>query len=345
MNVAVPPGGTEVGTFTQPYSQVVSMAVLQQLVQFICGYYDLDLRDCAHVAHGRLILRWGSPQQLAVWRPRLLAGDLIGIAATERQGGSALHRMRLRAYRDAGNEWVVSGEKCWISRIEEAVAFVVFFKTGDSEEISAAIVPVTAARVCREKYEPDGLRGWSWGRLRFDEARIGMESFLGRPGHGLEIFREHFEYYRPMVAATALGAAAATFDRALEYTRARVREGVIDRPRDSVLETIGRSFVEIQAALLAAIVAEILASRGIAHGSVWTRLSKAHGVDTAFRAVQSLSLLLGAAAFESNHPVAKRYRDLRGLLYADGVHDALLQSAGRLLVQAEYPAFEGAKTS
>ncbi|HKS48672.1 MAG TPA: hypothetical protein VJT49_26910 [Amycolatopsis sp.] len=56
----------------------------QLFVQFVCGYRDLDLRDASGLGHGRLIARHGTPTACHRWIPRLQAGDLAGIAVTDR---------------------------------------------------------------------------------------------------------------------------------------------------------------------------------------------------------------------------------------------------------------------
>ncbi|WP_035803943.1 hypothetical protein [Kitasatospora mediocidica] len=71
----------------------------------------------------------------------------------------------------------------------------------------------------------------------------------------------------------------------------------------------------------------------------WPRSVKATVVDTANRAVAELSLLAGASGFQAHSTLAKARADLGGLLYADGIHDSPLRSAGRTLTTlARIPA-------
>ena len=62
--------------------------LVQTMMQFICGYYDIDLRDATGLGHGRLIAAYASTPVRDRWLPRLLAGALAGIAVTETHGGS-----------------------------------------------------------------------------------------------------------------------------------------------------------------------------------------------------------------------------------------------------------------
>lgn len=105
---------------------------------------------------------------------------------------------------------------------------------------------------------------------------------------------------------------------------------------ENALITIGRSYAEINAALLAACNAVTLAESGSPLAARWGCAVKAYGVDTAYRTVSELALLAGASGFVEGCATAKAVRDHNALLYADGIHDSLYRAAGRTLTaQAE----------
>jgi alkylation response protein AidB-like acyl-CoA dehydrogenase len=170
---------------------------------------------------------------------------------------------------------------------------------------------------------PSGLAGWSWGVLDLHQVRVHPDGVLR--GDGMALLREHFATYRPWVTATALGGAAAVFDTVTTALGARD----IDRIRDNALITIGRAHAQLTTALLGTVVAEQLAEQSHQHAEIWGAATKAHGVDTAHDVTTELALLLGAAGFRHDSPMAKTRRDLAGLLMADGIHDSLYRSAGR----------------
>lgn len=309
-------------------------ASLQAVVQFIAGYHDLDLRDAAHVGHGRLILRHGHPDVVAEWAPRLAAGELVGIAATEEFGGTNVRSIATSGHQCADGSWLVSGRKTYISRIREASAFVVFLRRDDDRGLAAVVVPADAPGVRRTVLEQDGLRGWSWGRLALDGVRLPRRNMLTDTGEGRQdTFNGHFDYYRPMVGITALGAAAAVFDTTL--TTLRDRTGAwFKRPLDSSLERIGQQFARLQSAILGSLAAVESVELGGPYASIESRTAKAHGVQTAYECAEELLKLSGASSFERGKPLSKTLHDLRGYLFADGIHDALLQSAGQRLLRA-----------
>ncbi|WP_329474438.1 acyl-CoA dehydrogenase family protein [Kribbella sp. NBC_01484] len=308
--------------------------VWQTLAQFTAGFHDLDLRDATGTGHGAMILAEGTADAAVRWRTRVEAGQLVGIAATERHGGSRIQEMTTRAVLRRDGTWQITGEKCWVSRLIESTGFVVFFRDPDGR-ISAAVVDADQPHVEREVIEPFGLEGWSWGLLHLNEVPVDPAAdLIGRPGDGLGVFRRHFAGFRPLVTATALGTAAGVHTLVTGALAAKARVGVLPRIRDNALVVLGRTHAEITAALLAAITTSRLAADEHPHADFAARVGKAAGVDTAVRAVADLAPLIGAAGFQRAHPVAKARADLTGLLYADGIHDSLYRSGGVSLLAA-----------
>jgi alkylation response protein AidB-like acyl-CoA dehydrogenase len=307
-------------------------AVRQTLVQFVCGFYDLDLRDAYGPGHGKLALSAVSEPVRRRWAARLATGQLVGIAATERHGGSRIQEITTSARITASRRWAISGEKCWVSRLVEASGIVVFFRDPDGH-ITAAIIDADQAGIERESLQPSGLAGWSWGILRLHDVAIDPESdLLAGPGQGMALFRRHFAAFRPLVAATALGAAAGVHTMVTDMLAARARIGVLPRVRDNALIALGRVHAELYAALLSTVATSHLAARVDPRADLLARVGKAHAVDIANRAVADLAPLVGAAGFQATSPIAKARQDLAGLLYADGIHDSLYRSGGLSLL-------------
>ncbi|HEY5343250.1 MAG TPA: acyl-CoA dehydrogenase family protein [Solirubrobacteraceae bacterium] len=301
----------------------------QLLVQMLCGWHDADFRDVAHIGHGNLLIAHGSPQQRAFWTPRVLSGALVAIAATESHGGSDVRRVRT-VLSKASNRLVICGEKTFISRIEEADVFVVFCRHHQTGDLTAVCVSADTPGLKREIDCPEGLSGWSWGTLHFDNVVIDQDDVL--PGDGAAIFRAHFAYYRPLVAAIVVGAAARVWEQAASNLHLRRMDEHIDRVRDSALERLAAAHIALHGALLSALRAEELVRQGDPRAEIWSRSTKAYCVETAQDAAQDAAQLLGARGFRAESVTAKALRDIRAFLYADGMHDALLRSAGRELL-------------
>jgi alkylation response protein AidB-like acyl-CoA dehydrogenase len=303
-------------------------AVRQTLVQFVCGFYDLDLRDAYGPGHGALAMSAVAEPVRRRWAARLAAGDLVGIAATESHGGSRVQEITTSARINVWRRWTISGEKCWMSRLVEASGIVVFFRDPDGH-ITAAIIDADQTGIEREPLQPSGLAGWSWGILRLHDVTIDPDrDLLAGPRQGMALFRRHFAAFRPLVAATAIGTAAGVHTMVADTLAARARIGVLPRTRDNALIALGRVHAELYAALLSTMATSQLAAHRDPQADLWARVGKAYAVDTANRAVADLAPLVGAAGFQATSPIAKARHDLAGLLYADGIHDSLYRSGG-----------------
>jgi alkylation response protein AidB-like acyl-CoA dehydrogenase len=299
-------------------------------MQFIAGFYDTDLRDVAGPGHGRMIQTHGTAALRATWQPRLASGELVGIAATERHGGSRLPAITTTARCRPDGGWWLTGEKTWISRLNEAGAFVVFAAI-ENHGVSAALVSADAPGLARTANPPAGLSGWSWGSLHLSEVPLREEDLIGAPGDGLRVFDEHFAVFRPLVTATALGTAAGVHAAVTGILRARLACGILTSLRDTALVRLGESHAQINAALLHSLAALRLTETNSPHAAVFSRTGKATGVATAHRAANELPLLVGAFGFQDGHRLVKARHDLDALLLADGIGEELLRSAGRIL--------------
>jgi alkylation response protein AidB-like acyl-CoA dehydrogenase len=151
-------------------------AVSQALMQFICGYHDADLRDATGLGHGRLIARHASTPVRDRWLPRLLAGDLPGIAITEPHGGSQVHATSTAATAHHDGTWTVTGTKTWISRLNEAAMFTIFFKD-PAGRLTAGVIDAVDGGLDRHPILPCGLSGWAWGELRLKDVRLRPATF------------------------------------------------------------------------------------------------------------------------------------------------------------------------
>jgi alkylation response protein AidB-like acyl-CoA dehydrogenase len=245
---------------------------------------------------------------------------------TEAHGGSRPAETRTAAVTGPRDTWLVTGRKTWISRLTEAAVFTVFVRDPHGR-LAAVAVDATAPGLSRTPLTPSGLAGWSWSVLELDAVPVPVTSVLN--GNGMALLREHFGGYRPLVAATALGGAAAVFDVVASTLANRVVSGEVERLRDTALVTLGRTHSQLATALLGAAAAAQYAGDDHADAEMWSAAMKAHGVDVANLVVAELLPLLGAAGFQADSPIAKVRRDLSGFQYADGIHDSLYRSAGK----------------
>jgi alkylation response protein AidB-like acyl-CoA dehydrogenase len=306
--------------------------VVQVGIQFLAGYRDLTLRDAAHVGHGALLAQdpeWHGRRELAA----VIRGALVGLAttepATDPQGDPELAAVSTRAVRTADG-WEITGRKAWVSRVEEADAFVVFARS--PEHLGAFYVPAGAPGLTAEVTGETGQRGWSWGDLVLEKVPVPPTAVLGASVGGVAVFRRHLADYRPLVAATCLGAAAAAVDDWVERVLAAPNSGhglpgaVVERLGDlrgRVLLALGGLFTGA-------------ARPGGIDGS-WSKMVKAQAVRTAIDVVRAveheMETVPGGVPADALAAVRRARAELTAFEAADGAPAPLLRSAGERFVQ------------
>jgi alkylation response protein AidB-like acyl-CoA dehydrogenase len=310
--------------------------VVQVGIQFLAGYRDLNLRDAAHVGHGALLAQdpdWHGRAELAA----VIRGSLLGLAttepATEPQGEEELAAVSTRAVRTP-NGWEISGRKAWVSRVLEADAFVVFARS--PEHLGAFYVPAGSAGLTAEAApRPDGdgtPRGWSWGDLVLQKVALPPTAVLGASVGGVAVFRRHLADYRPLVAATCLGAAAAAVDDWVERVLAAPNAG--SGLPDPVVERLG----DLRGRVLLALGGLFTGAAG--PGSVdssWSKMVKAQAVNTAIEVVRAvvheMETVPGGVPSDALAAVRRARAELTAFEAADGARAPLLRSAGERFVR------------
>ncbi len=170
------------------------------------------------------VLRHGTPELQQEVVPPVLRGERIAaLAITEPGGGSDVAALRTTARRD-GDDWVVNGEKVFITSGMRADWITMAVRTSESRGaggISMLLVPGDAAGLSRT---PLAKMGW-WcsdtAHLRMDNMRVPARYLLGDEGAGFRIIMSNFNGERLGMSAMALGFAQACYDEALDWARQR----------------------------------------------------------------------------------------------------------------------------
>src|SRR6476659_2153544 len=186
--------------------------------------YHSALADFAFAMQGLgsgAISLFGTVEQKRAWLPKGAAGEAVAaFAMTEPECGSDAANMATSAMRD-GNEWVLVGEKTYISNGGIADFYVTFARTGEGEGargLSAFIVPGDAIELAEriEVIAPHPL-----ARLKYSNIRIPADAIVGEPGEGFRIAMETLNLFRVTVGAAALGFARRALDEALAFAKSR----------------------------------------------------------------------------------------------------------------------------
>jgi len=171
------------------------------------------------------VLRHGSAELQREVIPPVLRGEKIAaLAITEPGAGSDVAAVRTTARR-AGGDWIIDGEKVFITSGMRADWITMALRTGDSSKgaggISMIVVPGDAAGLSRTKLEKMGWWASDTAHLRMDNVRVPSRYLLGEEGGGFRMVMSNFNGERLGMSAMALGFAEACYDEALEWARQR----------------------------------------------------------------------------------------------------------------------------
>jgi acyl-CoA dehydrogenase len=172
------------------------------------------------------VLRHGSAQLQQQVIPPVLRGEKIAaLAITEPGAGSDVAGLRTRARRDGG-DYVIDGEKTFITSGLRADWITVAVRTGEpgakgSGGLSLIVVPGDAPGLTRTRLDKMGWHASDTAQLRFDGVRVPAYQLVGEEGAGFRMIMGNFNGERLAMAAMALGFAQACYDEALDWARQR----------------------------------------------------------------------------------------------------------------------------
>jgi alkylation response protein AidB-like acyl-CoA dehydrogenase len=273
---------------------------------------------------GPVLIAGSEDQKQRYVRPIATGEQRAAFGLSEPQAGSDVMGIRTRARPD-GDDWVLTGTKCWMSGVRQADWYCVFAKTGpvDSrahDSVTAFIVErawpgVSVGRTDRKM----GVVGVDTGELLLDEVRVPAENVIGEVG-GFQLAMLGLNSMRPVVAARGIGLAEGALMYAVEYTRAREAFGRHVADFQGIQWKIAELATEIEAARLLTYRAAWMADRG-EYTKEWVpflSMAKYYATELAVRASGECLQMLGAAGYMKDHPLELLYRDARQLTIVEG---------------------------
>jgi alkylation response protein AidB-like acyl-CoA dehydrogenase len=218
-----------------------------------------------------------------------------------------------------GGDYVLDGEKTWISNGGIADFYVVFARTGEaagSRGLSAFVVDADAPGFeIAERIET--IAPHPLARLRFNGCRIPRSSLVGAPGQGFKVAMQTLDIFRTSVAAAALGFARRALDEALSRATKRKMFGQTLADFQITQSKIAQMATGIDAAALLTYRAAWLRDQG----RTVTReaaMAKMTATETAQQVIDMAVQIWGGLGVVSGHPVEKLYREIRALRIYEG---------------------------
>jgi acyl-CoA dehydrogenase len=276
---------------------------------------------------------FGTVEQKREWLPRVASGKAIAaFAMTEPECGSDAANMSTSAMRD-GNEWVLVGEKTYISNGGIADFYVTFARTGEGEGakgLSAFIVPAEAVEVTEriQVIAPHPL-----GRIKYDNVRIPADAIIGEPGEGFRIGMETLNLFRVTVGAAALGFARRALHEALKFaTNRRLGSGTL---ADNAVtqEKLADMALLIDASALLIYRAAWQQDVGGPDHRRAAAMAKLHATEAAQQVIDAAVQMHGGAGVTRGVKVEELYRDIRALRIYEGASEVQRQIIARDLLK------------
>ena len=278
------------------------------------------------------ILIAGTDEQKQRYVAPLAEGTMrAGFGLSEPQAGSDVMGMRTRAVRD-GDDWILTGTKCWMSGVVQADWYTVFAKTSedpasrDHNSISAFIVErnspgVSVGNVDRKM----GVKGIDTGELLLDGVRVPAENVIGEIG-GFRLCMLGLNAMRPIVAARGIGLAEGALMYATQYVQQRAAFGKTIADFQGIQWEIAKLATDIEAARLLTYRAAWLADQGrfTKEWVPYLSMAKYYATELAVRASGMAVQMLGAAGYMEDHPTEQWYRDARQLTIVEGTSQVQL---------------------
>ncbi|MBK8026125.1 MAG: acyl-CoA dehydrogenase family protein [Chloroflexi bacterium] len=298
-------------------------------------YGDSSIRETVAVhlgLHALPIFQWGTDEQKREFLPALGTGQNIGcFGLTEPGAGSDVAAMASRARKD-GDDYVVSGEKMWITLSDVANRFLVFAKTNPEagpNGITAFILERGWKGLTTGSIEGKmGVHASNTGWINMEEVRVPKSHRLGEEGEGFKIAMSALDNARYTVAAGAVGVIRACIDESLAYARVR--------------KTFGKPIIEYQ--LIQQMIANMGQSLAAGELLVWkagwlknqglrntreTSMAKWFCTDAARRAADDAVQIHGAYGYSDEYRVERHLRNAKSAVIYEGTSQihTLMQAA------------------
>jgi acyl-CoA dehydrogenase len=255
-------------------------------------------------------------------RPVAEKAKLAAFCLTERDAGSDAGSLRTTALLD-GDEFVINGQKCFVTSGGLAEILVVFALTDPAKGprgISAFVVPANTPGIQVTKVEDKmGQRASNTAELTFENVRVPQSYLLGKPGRGFTLALQTLDFGRSGVAALSVGVARAALEYAIDYAKARSQFSVPIINNQGVSFLLADMAMKVEAARLLTWQAAWNADQGLkATGK--SAMAKCFASDTAMEVTTNAVQIFGGLGYMKDYPVEKLMRDAKLLQIYEGTN-------------------------
>ncbi len=282
----------------------------------------------AHSSIGmRGLLLFGTDEQKARYMPKLATGEMIAaFCLTEPGSGSDAASIKTNAVRD-GDDWVLNGNKLWITNGGIAQFFTVFAKTGDKTErgnMTAFIVTRDMAGVSVGPHEDKmGLRASSTTTVHFDNVRVPANNVLGEVGKGFKVAMNILNSGRSGLGGGTVGGMKVLIERSTRQAKERVQFGRPISEFGLIKQKIGHMVVECYATESTVNMVNHFVDSGIKDYAVEGAIAKVFGSEALWRTADEALQIAGGNGYMCEFPYERMMRDARINRIFEGTNDIL----------------------
>ena len=286
-----------------------------------------------------VISTYGTEEMKQRFLPKMSEGVIRGgLALTEPGGGSDMQNLQTSAVKD-GEEYVINGNKMFISNGEHGNAFAVLARTDKTAEpphrgISCFVVEKPAAGfTVAQKLDKLGYRGIDTTELVFDNVRVSTENLVGEAeGQGFRQVMSGLEGGRINVAARAVGVATAAFDAAIKYAQQRESFGKPIAQHQAIQLKLAEMATNIEAARLLTYEAARKKDSG-ERVDLEAGMAKLFASEMCGEVTMEAMRIHGGYGYIKDYPLERYYRDAPLMIIGEGTNEIQKLIIARRLLQ------------
>jgi acyl-CoA dehydrogenase len=263
----------------------------------------------------------GSAEQKKKYLGMLTAEPLFAsYCTTEPSGGSDVAGMKT-TFKKVGDDYVLNGEKCWITNASLA-SFYIVFATSDASKrhkgIGAFIVERDTPGLRVGKHEDKlGQRASDTAAVHFEDVKVPKANLLASEGDGFKLAMETFNQTRPDIGAMATGLMQRCLDESVAYAKERKTFGVAIAEHQLVQAMLAEMAIGTEATRLLYQKAAWNLDHGV-RDPIVSAYAKAFGADRAMQAAIDAVQVFGGNGYVKDYPVEKLMRDAKVLQIYEG---------------------------
>ncbi|HEX6342434.1 acyl-CoA dehydrogenase family protein [Umezawaea sp.] len=305
-------------------------AVMTALIEAELGRSFVQFRFGGYADN---ILYHGNSEQKQRYLLPTISGERKScFAITEPGAGSDAKAIRTSARKD-GDEWVINGEKTFITGGNEADFVMVFAVTDKEKGANGGVTCFLVDRDMGWKSEPIPTMGqWGPAALVFDNVRVPEENVLGEIGHGFTLAMQWIGAGRYLLPARAIGSVERLVEMAIEQANTRVTFGQPIAEYQAIQWMIADSAVEIEALRWLVLHAAWLVDQGKDSRQAQS-MAKLYGGVKANEIVDRVLQIHGGMGYTRELPIERWYRELRLLRIYEGTDEIQRRTIARNLLK------------